>query len=468
MHESVMAFGRRVLAAADVRRKRVIEVGSMDVNGSLRSHVESLKPKRYVGVDFAAGKSVDVVCDACDLRKKFGKESFDVVLSTEMLEHAEDWRGAITAMKRVLRPRGILLLTARGPGFPLHGFPHDWHRFTVDDVRRMFADFQVEALESDPQLPGFLLLARKPATWRRKKAVDLSAIHVAPADEINAPRGGVVVVPPVTAVKAPTISVVMATSGKNRPEGTCPNLLRRAVDSVLAQTFSDFELVLIDDGSTDGTEQVCRQYAARDSRVRFTRFDHNSGFHAIRYNDAMSQSRGEFIAFMFDDDLLYPTALASLLAGFKDKGDDVGMVYGLGHFYDVRTGQPIGLRFGGAWDPAAMRKQNTILNNAVLVRRHVVDHVGGWDEHETMRRICDWDHWLRIGSLYDVVRIEALIGEQFAFHRDSLGMNVPLDLAGARKHQKRRKRVRLQDELGTDKRRRSTRTRADWTPLFDV
>ena len=190
MHDSVMAFGRAVLTTKDVRGKQVIEVGSMNVNGSLRAHVESLGPSSYVGIDFIAGNGVDVVCDAVDLKKRFGKNAFDVVISTEMLEHAEDWRAAITVMKRILRSGGIFLLTARAPGFPRHGHPYDWHRFTVKDFRRIFADFQIDALKEDPdpQRPGVLICARKPQSWRRKKSVNLSSIDVAPADETNAPR----------------------------------------------------------------------------------------------------------------------------------------------------------------------------------------------------------------------------------------------------------------------------------------
>ena len=262
--------------------------------------------------------------------------------------------------------------------------------------------------------------------------------------------------------------MIVSTSGKNRAEGACPNLLRRAIDSILAQTFSDFELILIDDASSDGTEKVCRKYAKHDDRIRFSRFEHSSGYHAVRYNDGMLQSRGEFIAFMFDDDLLYPKALSVLLAGFEGKSDEVGMIYGLGNFYDSRTSRPISLNFGGDWLPDRLRNQNAICNNAVLIRRHVIDHVGGWDEDTSMRRICDWDHWLRIGSLYDAVRIDTLVGEQFAFHHDSIGVTVPLDLAGAKARQISRKRVRLQDELGSDKNRRSVHSRRGWVPIFDV
>lgn len=186
MHDSVMTFGRSVIAASDIKGKRVIEVGSMNVNGSLRGHVMALGPASYVGVDFIAGAGVDVVCDANDLVKHFGANAFDVVISTEMLEHAEDWRRAVNAMKRVLAPGGLFVLTMRGPGFPLHGYPHDWHRFTVEDTRRIFADFQVDMLNADPQHPGVLLRARKPLTWG--ETLDLATISVAPADAHNAPR----------------------------------------------------------------------------------------------------------------------------------------------------------------------------------------------------------------------------------------------------------------------------------------
>lgn len=186
MHESVMAFGQAFVTARDITGKRVVEVGSMNFNGSLRSHVDALAPLCYIGVDFVAGNGVDVVCDAGDLVKHFGAHAFDTVISTEMLEHAEDWRAAISAMKRVLVPGGFLLLTARAPGFKLHGYPHDWHRFTCSDMNKIFADFEIVRLAPDGQVPGVMLAARKPKAW--SEGVDLTGIHVAPADEINAPR----------------------------------------------------------------------------------------------------------------------------------------------------------------------------------------------------------------------------------------------------------------------------------------
>jgi hypothetical protein len=185
MHEAVLHFGHTHLTANVVRGRRVLEVGSKNVNGSLRAHVELLGPLAYVGVDLAPGNGVDVVCDASAIVERFGEGCADIVISTEMLEHAEDWRAAVSAMKCALVVGGVLLLTARSPGFKLHDYPADWWRYTLDDMRKIFADFEILALDPDGQAPGVMLFARKQQALR---VVNLIDIHVAPADEINAPR----------------------------------------------------------------------------------------------------------------------------------------------------------------------------------------------------------------------------------------------------------------------------------------
>lgn len=185
MHTAVMQFGHAHLTTDVIYGRRVLEVGSMDVNGSLRAHVEALGPLDYVGTDLRPGPGVDVVCDVRALVERFGEGCADIVISTEMLEHAEDWRAAILAMKGVLVTGGEILLTTRGPGFKLHDYPADWWRFTLGDMQKIFADFEILALEPDRQAPGVMLFARK---QQERRVVDLSGIHVAPADEINAPR----------------------------------------------------------------------------------------------------------------------------------------------------------------------------------------------------------------------------------------------------------------------------------------
>lgn len=178
MHASVMDFLRREIKPVEISGLEVLEVGAQNVNGSPREVLVPHVPKKYVGVDFGPGRDVDIVVDVKNLTTYFGLDWFDVVVSTEMLEHAQDWRTAVSQMKSVLRPGGLLIVTTRGPGFPYHGYPHDYWRYTVEDFRKIFADMSVQHLspDSDPGSPGVFLKARKTVATG---SVDLGGIDVA-------------------------------------------------------------------------------------------------------------------------------------------------------------------------------------------------------------------------------------------------------------------------------------------------
>lgn len=128
--------------------KRVLEVGSQDVNGSIRPFVElALKPKEYIGSDMAAGRGVDIICNSSELIEKLGKDSFDVVLSTSMLEHVQDWKAAVHNMKGVCKPGGMMLITTCAPGFQYHGYPYDFWRYELSDLKEIFSDCRIISLE---------------------------------------------------------------------------------------------------------------------------------------------------------------------------------------------------------------------------------------------------------------------------------------------------------------------------------
>jgi predicted O-methyltransferase YrrM len=175
-----IAFGREQLQPEDVAGKDVLEVGSLDVNGSLRGVVEPLGPKQYLGVDVRPGPGVDELCAAERLVERFGTESFDVVLATDVLEHIDDWRAAVRSMKSVLRPDGVALVTTCAPGFPYHPYPDDHWRFEPELLGRAFADFEVEALEQESALLGVFLKARKRANGTQ---VDLEALEALPVEK---------------------------------------------------------------------------------------------------------------------------------------------------------------------------------------------------------------------------------------------------------------------------------------------
>lgn len=140
---SCIAFASSSLSPDEIRGKRVIEVGSFDVNGSIRPWAESFGPASYTGVDIVAGPGVDQICDANRLVDRLGPQSFDLVISTEMLEHVRDWRRVVSNLKNLVAPGGSLLVTTRSAGFGYHGFPCDFWRFSVDDFNTIFHDMAV-------------------------------------------------------------------------------------------------------------------------------------------------------------------------------------------------------------------------------------------------------------------------------------------------------------------------------------
>jgi SAM-dependent methyltransferase len=177
MHISVLEFFIENTQKEEFENKRILEVGSRYVNGSVRPLIEKFfNPKEYIGVDIEKGKFVDVVCDAENLVDYFGRETFDVVISTELLEHVKDWRKVINNMKEVLKPNGYIYITTRSKGFPYHGYPYDFWRYEVEDMKEIFKDFEIIKLEKDPEAPGVFLKTRKPKDYTYPK--DLSEISL--------------------------------------------------------------------------------------------------------------------------------------------------------------------------------------------------------------------------------------------------------------------------------------------------
>ena len=168
-------FVRAQLAETEVSGRKVLEVGAYDVNGSVRSMVRAMGPAMYVGVDVIDGPGVDVVCDVQSLVARFGECSFDVVISTEMLEHVADWSGAVNNLQAVLKPGGVLIVTTRSQGCHFHGYPADFWRFEASDMLVIFADMDIEAICPDESgTPGIFIRARMTARPR----VELRAVKL--------------------------------------------------------------------------------------------------------------------------------------------------------------------------------------------------------------------------------------------------------------------------------------------------
>jgi glycosyltransferase involved in cell wall biosynthesis len=183
----------------------------------------------------------------------------------------------------------------------------------------------------------------------------------------------------------PRVSVII-------PVFNRPTAVRRAIESVLAQTFRDFEIIVVDDGSTDATPSEVA--AIGDSRIMLFRHERRRGGSAAR-NSGIQASRAQYVAFLDSDDEWLPSKLHRQLELFAASADRLGLVYaGVEH---ILANGIVTKYTPRKYDDLACRllTDNVVGGASVaMVRREVLDGVGGFDE--ALLSGQDVDLWLRI------------------------------------------------------------------------
>lgn len=150
-----------------------------------------------------------------------------------------------------------------------------------------------------------------------------------------------------TSSTSPKISLIL-------PVYNTVDYLGKCIDSILTQTFTDWELIIIDDGSTDGSAALCDDYAEKDARIRLTH-KKNSG-KPDSLNLAIGMARGEYVSFVDSDDWLEPTMLEVLLKALEEFDVDFASCGYLNEYAD-----------GTVWAPVCGRK--TTLTSSQTVRQ---------------------------------------------------------------------------------------------------
>ena len=184
--------------------------------------------------------------------------------------------------------------------------------------------------------------------------------------------------------------------------------LGEAIQSALDQSYRDFEIIVVDDGSTDNTSQVIASFG---DAIRYVR-QANRGLAGAR-NTGIQAARGEFIGLLDSDDMWLPDYLAAMIQAF---GDDrtIGAVYSGWHYIDAagkmlpRTNIHI---FPRDQVHHAMTSMNFVVPSGVVVRRTCFEKLGLFDETFGQAQGCeDWDMWLRVLRDYAMVGVpQALV-----------------------------------------------------------
>lgn len=195
-------------------------------------------------------------------------------------------------------------------------------------------------------------------------------------------------------MKPPQVSVVI-------PAYNSAAFLAECLDSVLAQDFTDFELLIADDASTDGTVAVIERYAARDSRIRWWRNASNLG-QARNFNAILQAARGEFIKPLHADDVLLSSAALRLMAAELERQPAVTLVGCASHVIDARSRQ-IELRnhFGTTQTIAGreliircFEKPGNLIGEPSLVMFRRAQAGAGFNPR--YRQIVDWEFCLHL------------------------------------------------------------------------
>lgn len=212
----------------------------------------------------------------------------------------------------------------------------------------------------------------------------------------------------------PLVSVII-------PAYNAENFICKTLESVLAQTYTNIEVLVVDDGSLDKTSEIVKSFAQRDNRVILLQ-QSNQGVATAR-NLAIAKSKGEYIAPIDADDIWYPQKIEKQVQWLLNSDSSVGLVYAWSAFIDENDGI---IGNYNSWyylninsiEGEVYRKllyTNFIGNASVpLIRRECFEKVGGYDSELKKHHAqgCeDWDIYLRIAEYYKfrVVR-EFLIG----------------------------------------------------------
>jgi glycosyltransferase, family 2 len=223
--------------------------------------------------------------------------------------------------------------------------------------------------------------------------------------------------------KKPKLSILMPTYGRGKN-----GFFKRAVKSYIEQTFKDTELIIVDDANTDGTSEQIDEFMKQDDRISCIRHKKNMGLPSISSYEALKMARGEYIGFLFDDCVLYPSAYERTLKRMEEEGaqasygrvflhsdiDDTSkgtMVYYIEEFLDN------------------LEISNFIGNITIIFKKDILKTVGYIDPHVTLSRVNDWDFITRIKRKFHLIETGVLFASEYgATQKSSLGNSYLMNL----------------------------------------
>ena len=203
--------------------------------------------------------------------------------------------------------------------------------------------------------------------------------------------------------KSPTVSVIIGVHNK-------APYLRQCIDSVLNQTYTDYELIIVDDCSTDDSPTIIRMYA---DRIRVIRLEKNTGLPAIPRNIGIKNSTGKYIAFLDADDYWEVAKLEKQMECLSNVSSEIGLCHTYVNIVDEH-GRFLRIRHDRILPPTGdcyqqLLRHCFISTSSVLIRKSVLDDVGLFNQDPSYRCGEDYELFIRISYKYQVALVDTVL-----------------------------------------------------------
>lgn len=189
------------------------------------------------------------------------------------------------------------------------------------------------------------------------------------------------------------------------PVYNCPHLVGEAVECMLRQTWSDFELIIIDDGSTDETPMVLSRFG--DPRIRLVR-QQNRGL-AATLNKGIELASGRYVARQDQDDVSYPTRLAKQVAYLEEHVNCALVGTWAEIWRDGKSGRQHRHPASNSQLQFELLFNNPFVHSSVMIRKAALDQVGGYSTDPARQPPEDYELWSRIARQYQVANIPEVL-----------------------------------------------------------
>lgn len=213
--------------------------------------------------------------------------------------------------------------------------------------------------------------------------------------------------------KMPKISVILNTHNGRK------EYCKKAIQSVLNQSYEDFELVIVDDASKDGTDKMVAEF--NDERIKYIHRNKNWGNDTRPKNDGIKASVGDYIA-LLDSDNTYRVDHLAILLNAIQSDPSLDLVYGDRWIVDDIAGQDRGLGVSAEFSVAELIAHNYIDTSDVLIKRQALFDVGGFDER--YKKYVDWNLWLRMAKYGHKMKHVSKIITDYHLHEDMKSLTV--------------------------------------------